>query len=224
MISIAIDGTSGAGKSTISKTIAKKNGYIYIDTGAMYRTLAYKAIKCGIDIINDNAGIEKMLSQTSIDIKHFEDGQHMFVDGNDVTAFIRTPEVSMGASNIAKIPFVRSWLLDIQRNFAKNNNCIMDGRDIGTVVLPDATVKIFLTASAEARAKRRHIELVEKGENITFEDVLADMIKRDENDSSRACAPLAKAEDAVEVDTSELDFDESVFAIENVINKLVKNK
>lgn len=224
MISIAIDGPSGAGKSTISKTVAKKNGYIYIDTGAMYRTLAYKAITLNIDIANDYDSIEKMLETTTIDIKHYEDGQHMFADGNDVTAYIRTPEVSMGASDIAKIPYVRKWLLNLQRDFAKSNNCIMDGRDIGTVVLPDATVKIFLTASAEARAKRRHIELLEKGENVTFEQVLADMIKRDENDSSRECAPLAKADDAVEVDTSELTFDESVLAIENVINKLVKNK
>ena len=224
MISIAIDGPSGAGKSTISKTVAKKNGYIYIDTGAMYRTLAYKAISNGIDIVNDTKGIEEMLSDTTVDIKHFDDGQHMFVDGNDVTQYIRTPEVSMGASNIAKIPYVRSWLLEIQRDFAKSNNCIMDGRDIGTVVLPDATVKIFLTASAEARAKRRLIELVEKGETLTFEQVLADMIKRDENDSSRACAPLKKADDAIVVDTSELNFDESVKAIEEVINKLVENK
>ncbi len=224
MISIAIDGPSGAGKSSISKQVAQKNGYIYIDTGAMYRTLAYKALSLEIDIANDADKIAKMLDDTVVTIKHCDDGQHMFLDGKDVTCFIRTPEVSMGASNIAKIPFVRSWLLELQRNFAKENNCIMDGRDIGTVVLPNADVKIFLTASVEARAKRRYAELREKGTSVTFEEVIADMQKRDENDSSRACAPLAKAEDAVVVDTSELDFDESVKAIERVISIAVNNK
>ena len=224
MISIAIDGPSGAGKSTISKRIASKMGYIYIDTGAMYRTLAYKALSLGIDIENDSAAVEKMLDDTAVTIKHCEDGQHMFADGKDVTAFIRTPEVSMGASNIAKIPFVRSWLLELQRNFAKENNCIMDGRDIGTVVLPYADVKIFLTAGVEARAKRRFVELCEKGTSVTFEEVLEDMKKRDEHDSSRACAPLSKAEDAVVVDTSELDFEQSVAEIERVIIELVNDK
>ncbi len=224
MISIAIDGPSGAGKSSISKQVAQKNGYIYIDTGAMYRTLAYKALSLGIDIVNDADAVAKMLDDTVVTIKHCDDGQHMFVDGKDVTSFIRTPEVSMGASDIAKIPFVRSWLLELQRNFAKENNCIMDGRDIGTVVLPDADVKIFLTASVEARAKRRYAELREKGTSVTFDEVIADMQKRDENDSSRACAPLAKADDAVVVDTSELSFDESVAAIERVISIAVNNK
>ncbi len=224
MISIAIDGPSGAGKSSISKQVAQKNGYIYIDTGAMYRTLAYKALSLGIDIVNDADAIKKMLDDTTLTIKHCDDGQHMFLDGNDVTDFIRTPEVSMGASNIAKVPFVRSWLLELQRNFAKQNNCIMDGRDIGTVVLPDADVKIFLTASVEARAKRRCLELCEKGTPVTFEEVIADMQKRDQNDSSRACAPLKKADDAVVVDTSELSFDESVKAIERVISVAVNSK
>lgn len=224
MISIAIDGPSGAGKSTISKQVAQKNGYIYIDTGAIYRTLAYKAISMGIDIANDGDAVVKMLDDTIVTIKHCDDGQHMFLDGKDVTAYIRTPEISMGASDIAKIPYVRSWLLDIQRNFAKENNCIMDGRDIGTVVLPDADVKIFLTASVEARAKRRFDELCQKGTSVTLEEVIADMQKRDQNDSSRACAPLVKAEDAVVVDTSELDFDESVKQIERVIWQAVNNK
>lgn len=219
MINVAIDGPSGAGKSSISKTVAKELGYIYIDTGAMYRTLAYKALKLGLDINGAPDSIEKMLSDTVVDIRHCDDGQHMFADGEDVTAYIRTPEVSMGASDIAKIPFVRQWLLELQRNFARSNDCIMDGRDIGTVVLPDAKVKIFLTASPEARAERRLAELREKGSDITFEQVLEDMKKRDANDASRSCAPLKQAEDAVLVDTSNLDFAQSVDAVKDVIKQ-----
>jgi cytidylate kinase len=219
LINVAIDGPSGAGKSSISKTVAKELGYIYIDTGAMYRTLAYKALKLGIDINSDTDAVEHMLSDTTVDIRHCDDGQHMFADGEDVTAYIRTPEVSMGASDIAKIPSVRKWLLDLQRSFARSNNCIMDGRDIGTVVLPDAKVKIFLTASPEARAERRLAELREKGSDISFEQVLEDMKKRDENDASRSCAPLKQADDAVLVDTSELDFEQSVAAVKDVIRQ-----
>lgn len=219
MINVAIDGPSGAGKSSISKTVAKELGYIYIDTGAMYRTLAYKALKLGLDINGATDSIEKMLSDTVVDIRHCDDGQHMFADGEDVTAYIRTPEVSMGASDIAKIPFVRQWLLELQRNFARSNDCIMDGRDIGTVVLPDAKVKIFLTASPEARAERRLAELREKSSDITFEQVLEDMKKRDANDASRSCAPLKQAEDAVLVDTSNLDFAQSVDAVKDVIKQ-----
>lgn len=219
MINVAIDGPSGAGKSSISKTVAKELGYIYIDTGAMYRTLAYKALKLGLDINSAPDSIEKMLSDTVVDIRHCDDGQHMFADGEDVTAYIRTPEVSMGASDIAKIPFVRQWLLELQRNFARSNDCIMDGRDIGTVVLPEAKVKIFLTASPEARAERRLAELREKSSDITFEQVLEDMKKRDANDASRSCAPLKQAEDAVLVDTSNLDFAQSVDAVKDVIKQ-----
>jgi len=219
VISIAIDGPSGAGKSTISKTVAKKNGYIYIDTGAMYRTLAYKAITQGIDIANDYDSIEKMLETTTIDIKHYEDGQHMFADGNDVTAYIRTPEVSMGASNIAKIPYVRKWLLNLQRDFAKNNNCIMDGRDIGTVVLPDAKIKIFLTASAEARADRRFKELQEKGQDVDYETILKEIKERDYQDMNRETAPLKQAEDAVLVDTTEIGLEESIELMINTIKE-----
>ena len=219
MINVAIDGPSGAGKSSISKAVARELGYIYIDTGAMYRTLAYKALRLGIDINGDAHGVENMLSDTVVDIRHCDDGQHMFADGEDVTAYIRTPEVSMGASDIAKIPFVRQWLLELQRDFARSNNCIMDGRDIGTVVLPEAKVKIFLTASPEARAERRLAELREKGSDITFEQVLEDMKKRDANDASRSCAPLKQADDAVLVDTSNLDFAQSVAAVTEVIKE-----
>ncbi len=219
MINVAIDGPSGAGKSSISKAVAKEMGYIYIDTGAMYRTLAYKALKLGIDINGSSEAVEEMLGDTLVDICHCDDGQHMFADGEDVTAYIRTPQVSMGASDIAKNPFVRQWLLELQRNFARNNNCIMDGRDIGTVVLPDANVKIFLTASPEARAHRRLAELREKGSDISFEQVLEDMVKRDANDASRSCAPLKKADDAVLIDTSDLDFEQSVAAVTEVIKQ-----
>ncbi|MBQ8526291.1 MAG: (d)CMP kinase [Clostridia bacterium] len=221
MINIAIDGPSGAGKSTVSRAVAKMLGYIYIDTGAMYRTLAYKALKLGIDISSETDRVDAMLSDTVLDIRHAEDGQHMFADGEDVTAFIRTPAVSMGASAISAIPAVRSWLLEMQRSFARENNCIMDGRDIGTVVLPDAGVKIFLTASSEARAKRRFDELKEKGEDVTFEAVLSDMIKRDEDDTNRACAPLAAAEDAVIVDSGDITFEQTVDKIIEIINNKV---
>lgn len=217
MINVAIDGPSGAGKSTISRAIAKELGYIYIDTGAMYRSLAYKALSLNIDIKESEEEILKMLDSTSLDIVYKNGEQRMMLDGNDVSDFIRTPSVSLGASAISAIPGVRMWLLDLQRNLAANNNCLMDGRDIGTSVLPDANVKIFLTASPEARAKRRYDELLEKGENVTFEEVFNDMITRDKNDSTRKCSPLKKAEDAVVVDTSELNFEESVMAIKAVI-------
>ncbi len=221
MINVAIDGPSGAGKSSISKIVAKRLGYIYMDTGAMYRSLAYKAIQNGIDIKNNHADVIKMLDNTTLEIRHGEDKQLMFVDGNDVTDYIRTPEVSIGASDIAVIPEVRKWLLEKQKSFALKNNCIMDGRDIGTCVLPDAQVKIFLTASCEARAQRRLKELLEKGENVTFEEVLEDMKYRDKNDSSRDVAPLKAADDAVIADTSNLDFDSSVELIVKIINEKV---
>jgi len=217
MINVAIDGPSGAGKSTISRTIAKDLGYIYIDTGAMYRSLAYKALSLNIDIKENEEEIIRMLEATTLDIVYKAGEQRMMLDGNDVSDFIRTPSVSLGASAISAIPAVRMWLLDLQRNLANNNNCLMDGRDIGTSVLPDANVKIFLTASPEARAKRRYDELLEKGEKVTFEEVFNDMITRDKNDSTRKCSPLKKADDAVVVDTSELDFEESVLAIKAVI-------
>ena len=217
MINVAIDGPAGAGKSTIAKRIAADFGYMYIDTGAMYRSLAYNAIKLGIDIENQKDKVIEMLDCVTLDVKYNEEGQHMILCGEDITAFIRTPKVSAGASAIAVIPEVRQWLLEFQRNLAKSNNCLMDGRDIGTVVLPDANIKIFLTASPEARAKRRYDELILKGEDVSFEDVLSDMIKRDKNDSTRACAPLKQAEGAHLVDTSDLSFEQSVDAIKKII-------
>ena len=223
MINVAIDGPAGAGKSTIAKKIASDFGFVYIDTGAMYRTLAYKAVSAGIAIKEEPQKVCGMLSDTAIDIKYSEGLQRMILDGNDVTDYIRTPEVSMGASAISAIPEVRAWLLDYQRELATRTNCLMDGRDIGTVVLPFANVKIFLTASPEARAKRRFDELVAKGENVTFDEVLKDMNQRDSQDASRACAPLKQAEDAILVDTSELSFDESVEAIRKIIEDKVGN-
>jgi len=217
MINVAIDGPAGAGKSTIAKRIAADFGYMYIDTGAMYRSLAYNAIKLGIDIENQKDKVIEMLDCVTLDVKYNEEGQHMILCGEDITAFIRTPKVSAGASAIAVIPEVRQWLLEFQRNLAKSNNCLMDGRDIGTVVLPDANIKIFLTASPEARAKRRYDELILKGEDVSFEDVLSDMIKRDKNDSTRECAPLKQAEGAHLVDTSDLSFEQSVDAIKKII-------
>ena len=223
MINVAIDGPAGAGKSTIAKKIAQKFGYLYIDTGAMYRTLAYKALSMGIDVTADHESVRNMLADTKLGIVYKDGVQRMLADDNDVTDMIRTPEVSKGASDISAIPFVREWLLETQRSLARENNCLMDGRDIGTVVLPDANVKIFLTASSEARAKRRYDELVAKGLDVSFDDVLSDMIKRDTNDSTRACAPLKQADDAILVDTSSLNFDEAVSAVENIISDKIED-
>ena len=223
MINVAIDGPAGAGKSTIAKRIAGDMEYLYIDTGAMYRTLAYKAIKNGIEI-KDEQSVIAMLSDTKLDIVYSGGMQRMLADGIDVTDCIRTPEVSAGASDISAIPFVRKWLLDTQRSLAENNNCLMDGRDIGTVVLPDADVKIFLTASPETRAQRRFDELKEKGIDVTYQKVLEDMKERDKNDSTRACAPLKQADDAVFVDTSSLTFEESVSLIKQIISDKVGNR
>jgi len=217
MINVAIDGPAGAGKSTIAKKIASELGYVYIDTGAMYRTLAYKAISLGINIKEEADKVCTMLLSTKLEMTYVDGVQHMIADGEDVTDYIRTPEVSMGASAISAIPDVREWLLMYQRTLAQNNNCIMDGRDIGTVVLPFANVKIFLTASPEARAKRRFDELIAKGEDVSFEEVLKDMNERDQADSQRKIAPLKQAEDAVKADTSELSFEESVELIKNII-------
>ena len=224
MTIVAIDGPSGAGKSTISKIVANKLGFVYIDTGAMFRSLAYKAIKNGIDIKNEHGKIIDMMKNTKLDIVCEEDGQKMYIDGENITGFIRTPEVSKGASDIAVIPEVRERLLQIQRSLAQKTSCIMDGRDIGTCVLPNADVKIFLTASCEARAKRRYKELTERGEKVTYNEVLEDMRYRDNNDSTRKTAPLKIADDAIKADTSKLDFDESVELIEKIITEKAANK
>lgn len=210
LCSVAIDGPAGAGKSTIAKAAAKRFGFIYVDTGAIYRTVGLAAKQAGVDP-HSAAEVIALLPSLSIRFDYGEDGvQHMFLQGEDVSAAIRTPEISMYASAVSAIPEVRAFLMDMQRDMAKTNSVVMDGRDIGTVVLPDAGLKIFLTASAEARAKRRLDELAAKGDPSTFAEVLADMLERDKNDSTRAAAPLKAAEDSVRVDTTELGLEESI--------------
>lgn len=217
--SIAIDGPSGAGKSTMAKAVAAKLGCVYLDTGAIYRTVAYHMILMGISP-KDRDGVKRLIDDVNIDIQFPGDGrQHMILNGFDVTDEIRTPEISTGASQVSAHPEVREVLLDLQRDMARKNNVVMDGRDIGTVVLPDADVKIFLTADVKVRARRRLAELEAKGEKTTFAEVLADMEQRDERDSTRAIAPLRCAPDAVRVDTSDCDIDESVRRILAVVEE-----
>ncbi len=220
-ISVAVDGPAGAGKSSVSKTAAKEMGFTYIDTGAMYRAAALFAIERGIDIKNDVQTLISLLDEIKIDIKYTSDGQRIYLSENDVSERIRREDVSVGASDIAVIPEVRAKLVELQRGMAKNANVIMDGRDICEYVLPDAQVKIFLTASPEARAKRRYDELKAKGIDCDLEKIKADMIYRDKNDSTRTVSPLKKAKDAVLVDTTELDFEQSVEKIKELIRNVL---
>lgn len=219
--SIAIDGPSGSGKSTMARRLAKAFGFIYVDTGAIYRTLGLACYRAGIDR-RDAKAVMEILSTLDIRIRYNEAGEQcMILNGEDVSREIRLPEISMCASDVSSHQEVRSFLLEMQRKFARENNVIMDGRDIGTVVLPDAELKIFLTASPEARARRRLAELQAKGENDSFEEVLRDINIRDEQDSTRAAAPLCKAKDAVELDSSDLSADETFGRLcEIVINRL----
>ena len=219
MINVAIDGPAGAGKSTVAKAAAKELGYIYVDTGALYRTIALNAVRHGI--LNDTEKIEAMLSDTKVELKYADGVQSVYLNGEDVSGRIRTPEISMGASVVSAIPKVRAFLLDLQRDIAKKNNVIMDGRDIATVVLPNADVKIFLFASPECRAKRRYDELIEKGESVTFDEVLDDVNKRDYQDSHREIAPLKPSEDSVMADTSELDLNGSVQLVVDIIKEKI---
>lgn len=208
-ISIAIDGPSGAGKSTMARKVAAELNYLYVDTGAIYRSVSLYAYRAGVDK-TDAETIVSLLPEIKIDMRYEADGiQHMILNGEDVTDAIRQNEVSLYTSAVAAIPAVRAFLLDLQRDLAATHNVIMDGRDIGTVVLPDATVKIYLTASAQARAQRRWLELQEKGDSITLEQVLEDVQQRDYNDTHRDVAPLRQAEDAVLVDTTTCDLEES---------------
>ena len=210
LCSVAIDGPSGAGKSTIAKAAAARFGFIYVDTGAIYRTVGLAARRAEIDP-HDPVQVENILPGLAIRFDYGSDGtQRMYLNGEDVSGLIRTPEISMYASAVSAIPEVRAFLMDMQRDMAKTTSVVMDGRDIGTVVLPDAGLKIFLTASVEARARRRMDELIAKGETVSFEDVLSDMILRDHNDSTRDAAPLKAAEDAVTVDTTDMGLDESI--------------
>ena len=220
-INIAIDGPAGAGKSTVARTAAERLGYIYVDTGALYRTVGLYSIRKGLDTKNAES-VESTLRD--IDIKlAFENGeQKVYLNGEDVSSDIRPPEASMGASNVSSIPSVRAFLFDLQKNIAKENDCLMDGRDIGTVVLPNADVKIFLTASPEVRAKRRYDELIKKGADVKFDDVLDDLKKRDYQDSHREIAPLKVADDAQVIDTGSFDFEQSVAAVLNAVNNKLK--
>lgn len=218
MISVAIDGPAGAGKSTLSRKVAAALGFIYVDTGALYRAVGLKFISCGADS-DLNCDVEAILADTKVDIRFVEGEQRVFLDGKDVSDDIRTPEVSMMASAVSAKPPVRAFLLDMQRTLANNNNVIMDGRDIGTVVLPDATVKIFLTASAEDRSRRRYNELIEKGQNVTFEEVYEDLVKRDYNDSHREIAPLKPAKDSVIADTTGFEFKESLELLLSIVKE-----
>lgn len=219
MINVAIDGPAGAGKSTIAKAAAKRLGYIYVDTGALYRTIALAAVRAGV--IDDSEKTVELLQDTDVKLGFSEDGtQCVYLNGEDVSSLIRTPEISMGASKVSAIPKVREFLLDLQRNIAKENNVIMDGRDIATVVLPNAKPKIFLFASPECRAERRYKELIEKGEDVKYEDVLADVNQRDYQDSHRDIAPLKPTDESVMTDTSALNLEESV---ELVIKTIKEN-
>lgn len=206
---IAIDGPAGAGKSTISKAVAKRLGFVYIDTGAMYRAIGLAAVRRGIDT-TDAEGVKSILGEVEISIRYGEGVQLIFLCGADVSEEIRLPEISVAASNVAVIPEVRLKLVELQRSLAERENVVMDGRDIGTFVLPDAEVKIFLTASVEERARRRCRELLEKGVETDFEAVKADMEYRDKNDSGREFAPLKAAEDSIYLDNTELSIEEAV--------------
>ena len=207
--SIAIDGPSGAGKSTIAKAAAKELGFVYLDTGAIYRTVAWHITMMGIGP-KDTDHVPMLLDDANIKIDFQPDSKHMILNGKDITQEIRTPEIASVASQAAAQPSVREFLLDMQRDLAKTHNIIMDGRDIGTVVLPDASVKIYLTATPEARAMRRYQEYLEKGQKASYEEVLADQKKRDYDDSHRKIAPLKQAKDAVLVDTTEMGLQESI--------------
>jgi cytidylate kinase len=221
-INIAIDGPGGAGKSTISKEVAKRLGIIYVDTGALYRTVGYYARENGLSVedVKDSERITPLLSGISIEIEYVDGTQHVILNGEDLGDKIRQPDISMYASAVSSVPNVRAFLLEAQKELARKNSVIMDGRDIGTVILPNADVKIFLTASNEARAMRRYKELVAKGTDVKYEDVLSEMNERDHADSTRAAAPLKAADDAIYFDNSDYDFEGSV----EFILKLIEEK
>lgn len=214
---IAIDGPAGAGKSTVAKIISEKLGINYLDTGAMYRSIAYALINKGIDP-EDAVAVKDHLDEVDIEVKYIKRVQHMYLDGKDISKLIRTNEISMGASNVSKIPEVRLKLIEMQQEIARNFDIVMDGRDICTYVLPDADHKFFITASVDERARRRFKELPE-GSNLTFEEIREDIIKRDKNDSEREFMPLKQAEDAVLVDTTDMNIEE---VIDFVLKEIAK--
>ena len=218
---IALDGPSGAGKSTVAKALAKKLGVIYVDTGALYRTIGLYTKQCGVGM-HDTERIKELLPEITLGMEFANGEQIVKLNGVNVGDTIRTGEIAMYASSVSAIPEVRAFLLETQRKIARENSVVMDGRDIGTVILPDAEVKIFMFASPEARAERRYKELIAKGENCTYESVLEDIKLRDHNDSTRATAPAIPAEDAVMLDNSGLDIDGTVDAVIEIINSKVK--
>ena len=217
MFKIAIDGPSGAGKSSVAKEVAKKLSIVYVDTGALYRTIGLFMTNKSIST-TDTEAVTLALGGISIELKFVDGKQIILLNGTEVGESIRTPEIAMAASNVSAIPAVRTFLLDTQRDIAKKNSVIMDGRDIGTVILPDAEVKIFLTASAEARAKRRYDELLAKGQSVNYDDILRGMTERDKNDSTRAIAPCVPAPDAVFLDNSNLTLEETAQKIIEIAN------
>ncbi len=217
-ISIAIDGPSGAGKSTLAKMMAKEFGFIYVDTGAMYRAIGLYVCRKGVQT-SDMPGVIACLDDISVDLRYVDGAQHVFLNDEDVSGLIRTEEISRYASAVSAIPEVRAFLLSLQRTLAQNSDVIMDGRDIGTVVLPDAPIKVFLTADDSDRAMRRYTELKERGEDVTFEGVLANLRERDRHDSERAVAPLRPAEDAVLLDTTGIGLEESAAMLKDIITE-----
>lgn len=220
MIAVAIDGPAGAGKSTIARAVADELGFIYVDTGALYRTIGLSCVENNIDI-SDTDAVVSVLPQTDIRIVFLNGEQRVLLNDKDVSEKIRTEQISMAASTVSAIPKVREFLLDLQRGFAKTDNVIMDGRDIGTVVLPNAQVKIFLTASPEKRAERRMNQLAEKGIDAEYDDILSDIIKRDYNDSHRKTAPLKPAENSVIIDTTTLTLEQSIKKIADTVKEKI---
>ena len=220
---IAIDGPSGVGKSTLAKSLAKELGFVYVDTGAIYRTVGLYAQYNSIDP-HDEITLSEHFNKINIELKWVDGTQHVFLNKKDVSDEIRTPTSSLYASAVSALPRVRAFFLEMQRDFAQHNSVIMDGRDIGTVILPDADVKIFMCADEKSRAQRRYTELTEKGNNVTFEEVLHDMKQRDLNDSTRSTAPLKAAEDAVMFDNSELNIDETLVEAKKIIMEKIGNE
>lgn len=218
MIRIAIDGPSGSGKSTLAKAVAKELGIIYVDTGALYRTVGYYVYLNGKDPHNADE-VAGLLSSINIELKYEDGAQKVILNGEDTGDKIRMPEMSMYASAVSSIPAVRAFLLEMQKSLARENSVVMDGRDIGTVIIPDADLKIFLTASDETRAKRRTIELLSKGVDVDYEDVLSDIIERDRNDKNRDIAPAVPAEDAIIFDNSTMTVEESLNEIVRLVNE-----
>lgn len=221
MINIAIDGPAGAGKSTIAKAVAGKLGIIYLDTGAMYRSVAYAVLKSGADV-GDEKAVSQVLDGLDMDIRYENGAQQIYVNGENVTPYLRAPHMSKAASDVSALPVVRYKMVELQREFARTHDVVLDGRDIGTFVLPDANCKFFMTADPEERAKRRYKELSEKGEKCDYDTVLKDIIQRDYNDSHRAVAPLKQADDAYYLDTTRLSIDEVIEKVVKVVEEKTK--